>query len=170
MSFSSLFRLTPAGIFRAAAIAASAFALFIMTAPASAQWEHRRGARDGRYVQHHRVQRPPVVRHRPRPMAHMYRPQMRPVMRERYGYRPMVQTRRVPIYAAAPVYGRSMGTRWVSCAREGGVCRTPYPTTVRYGAHGQFSQARAAGPIRCSNSTFGDPIYGVGKSCSFLAR
>jgi hypothetical protein len=60
---------------------------------------------------------------------------------------------------------------WQACASEGGVCRVPYPTVVRYGARGSFAYIRVGGgSIRCNNATFGDPIRGIGKSCAFELR
>lgn len=65
---------------------------------------------------------------------------------------------------AAPVQ------QWVPCAAENGVCRSPYPTVVRYGARGAFAQRQSNGVIRCDNRTFGDPLYGVVKGCAYLSR
>jgi len=59
---------------------------------------------------------------------------------------------------------------WVLCADEGGFCRIPYPTVVRYGARGGFTEQRTDTGVRCSNDVFGDPNYGVRKSCFYLAR
>lgn len=59
---------------------------------------------------------------------------------------------------------------WVRCAEEGGYCRTPYPTVVRYGSRGTFTERRADRGIGCNNGVFGDPLYGVVKSCYYLAR
>ena len=60
--------------------------------------------------------------------------------------------------------------QWVPCAVENGVCRAPYATVVRYGARNVFAFRQTNGTIRCDNRTFGDPLYGVVKSCAFLAR
>lgn len=59
---------------------------------------------------------------------------------------------------------------WVPCAREGGLCRVPYPTTVRYGARGRFAEGQVDRAVRCSNDNFGDPINGVVKSCFYYER
>ncbi len=59
---------------------------------------------------------------------------------------------------------------WVPCARENGYCRVPYPTVVRYGARGSFSEARVDGSVRCNNDNFSDPIGGVPKACFYLVR
>lgn len=60
---------------------------------------------------------------------------------------------------------------WVPCASEGQFCNLPHPTRVRYGASGRYSERRVdAGGIECSNRVFGDPIPGIVKACSFLAR
>lgn len=59
--------------------------------------------------------------------------------------------------------------QWVPCAREGGVCSPPYPTTVRYGAAGEYVIRRTGGRIPCNNGVFGDPTPGIRKSCAYLA-
>ena len=59
---------------------------------------------------------------------------------------------------------------WVPCAREGGVCRVPYPTEVRYGARGYYTSTFTERGIRCNNDNFGDPISGVAKACFYQAR
>ncbi|MBX9739931.1 MAG: hypothetical protein K2X62_07665 [Beijerinckiaceae bacterium] len=182
MSISSALRLSRNHRLLMGAICLAA-ATLIMSAPAHAQHRgHRDGARAHaqqsppraihrlRHVQRHQVHRPQIHggwRHDVRrPQTH--RP---PHHRPHFGYRAPAPAYLAPAYLPAyrPVYQRP-GHRWVSCAREGSVCYAPYPTTVRYGAHGRFAQARVAGPVDCSNYTFGDPIYGVAKSCSFLAR
>lgn len=58
---------------------------------------------------------------------------------------------------------------WVRCAYEGGYCRVPYPTVVRYGARGAYSEAEVGRGVSCSNRVFGDPIEGVHKTCWFAA-
>ncbi len=61
---------------------------------------------------------------------------------------------------------RRGGNEWTLCARENGVCQLPYPATISYGANGRFARKRfGPGAVRCSNSVFGDPLVGVGKSC-----
>lgn len=59
---------------------------------------------------------------------------------------------------------------WVACAHEGGFCRTPYPTTVRYGARGGWAEQDADRGIPCRNDVFGDPAPGVVKSCFYRER
>ncbi len=59
---------------------------------------------------------------------------------------------------------------WTSCAPEGGVCRVPYPTIVRYGARGAYFEIETGRNVRCSNDSFGDPAPGVRKGCWFLAQ
>ena len=57
------------------------------------------------------------------------------------------------------------------CAREGGLCRLPYPAEVVYGARGRttsrFFDRRS---VPCSNRVFGDPAPGREKACYFVAR
>jgi len=60
---------------------------------------------------------------------------------------------------------------WVRCAREHEYCATPFPTMVRYGAHGAYTQRHTRGDgIPCNNEVFGDPLVGVLKHCDFWAR
>lgn len=59
---------------------------------------------------------------------------------------------------------------WTSCAQEGGFCRVPYPTVVRYGARGAYFEVETGRGVRCSNDSFGDPAPGVRKGCWFRAQ
>jgi hypothetical protein len=65
-------------------------------------------------------------------------------------------------------YAPAANAEWVYCAREHGYCATPFPTIVRYGAHGVYARqhSRARG-IPCANWVFGDPLVGVVKHCQF---
>jgi prepilin-type N-terminal cleavage/methylation domain-containing protein len=55
------------------------------------------------------------------------------------------------------------------CAAEGGGCTIAGVKSVAYGANGKFNiKANASGTISCNNTTFGDPISGVRKSCYTL--
>lgn len=49
------------------------------------------------------------------------------------------------------------------CSREHATCQCT--GTVWYGAKGKWAQRQSKGSIRCSNSVFGDPIYGTFKHC-----
>jgi hypothetical protein len=56
------------------------------------------------------------------------------------------------------------------CAVEGGTCTLPAGVTadVYYGANNKFAIRRGVtGSIACTNAVFGDPIYGVRKTCSY---
>lgn len=192
MSISRLRRLAPAALHPIEALAVLTLALLVTSSSASAQPDHRHGMREGPHGSPHRAHRPhravhrPMVRHRHVSAGHHRRHdrpflQVRPVVvvhpgggfRPAYppGYAPRYAygAPQIPVYADRPV-GWRPEARWVSCAGEGGVCYLPHPTTVRYGAHGRYVQLRAYGAIHCSNRTFGDPIYGIGKSCSFRTR
>jgi hypothetical protein len=57
--------------------------------------------------------------------------------------------------------------QWIECASEGGTCVVPGPTQVRYGADGKFAVRSATDRIACGNPVFGDPVYGVVKSCAY---
>ncbi|RYF12241.1 MAG: DUF1996 domain-containing protein, partial [Oxalobacteraceae bacterium] len=56
---------------------------------------------------------------------------------------------------------------WVNCAVEGGICVVPGTASVRYGANNVFGFRDVAGQVLCGNSVFGDPTYGVVKSCAY---
>ena len=59
---------------------------------------------------------------------------------------------------------------WVYCAAEHHYCATPFPTMVRYGAHGAYTRRHTrGGGIPCNNDVFGDPLVGVVKHCDFWA-
>jgi hypothetical protein len=67
-------------------------------------------------------------------------------------------------------YAPAANAEWVPCAGENGYCATPFPTIVRYGAHGSYARRRSwRGGIPCNNGVFGDPIFGVLKHCDFWA-
>ena len=56
---------------------------------------------------------------------------------------------------------------WIGCSGENGTCYVDGVKTVRYGTGGYYSYANANNAIYCSNTVFGDPIYGAVKTCSF---
>ena len=58
-------------------------------------------------------------------------------------------------------------TTWVNCAGENGVCSFSGTRQVRYGANGSYGYKSATSSISCSNGVFGDPAYGIVKSCSY---
>lgn len=57
---------------------------------------------------------------------------------------------------------------WVLCAQEGGECRVPRTTSVRFGADGAYKTIRnVTGGIACNTGTFGDPVKGTPKQCEY---
>jgi hypothetical protein len=62
------------------------------------------------------------------------------------------------------------GSGWVDCAGEGGTCSFPGTRQMRYGAFGLYVHKSMTSPVSCSNSVFGDPIYGIVKTCSYVAK
>ena len=68
-----------------------------------------------------------------------------------------------PTLTAAP----ATADGWTGCAGEGGNCSFSGTRQVRYGANDIYSYRIATDAIRCDNNTFGDPVYGVAKSCSY---
>lgn len=55
------------------------------------------------------------------------------------------------------------------CAGENGTCTTNGTQEIWYGALASWKRAPANGSFSCSNTTFGDPINGVGKACYLVA-
>ena len=72
-----------------------------------------------------------------------------------------------PAPAPPPTTTTTTTTTWVNCAGENGLCSFSGTRQVRYGANGSYGYRSATGSIACSNDVFGDPIYGVVKSCSY---
>ncbi len=60
----------------------------------------------------------------------------------------------------------SVDCDWNLQAQENESFTVNEPTLVRYGIDGFFYYRTLNGTINCSNSTFGDPIFGIEKSCS----
>ena len=56
-------------------------------------------------------------------------------------------------------------TEWTFCAAEGGVCAFTGTIEVRYGANGSYVYKTFTDGTACTNEVFGDPIFGVVKSC-----
>lgn len=59
---------------------------------------------------------------------------------------------------------------WEDCAKEGEVCRFRGQRLVRFGADGAYNMRRGVDRIDCSIEQFGDPVYGVRKSCQVRAE
>ncbi len=60
-----------------------------------------------------------------------------------------------------------------TCAQEGGSCPLPagVTATVWYGAGSRWTaRTGLSGAVSCTNATFGDPAYGVGKGCAYAPR
>jgi serine protease len=56
---------------------------------------------------------------------------------------------------------------WTQCASEGGTCSFSGTRQVRYGANNTYATKTFTGSTACTNAVFGDPIYGVAKTCSY---
>ena len=54
---------------------------------------------------------------------------------------------------------------WTTCANENGFCSFSGTAQVRYGAGSSWNTATFTNGVACNNSVFGDPNYGVVKSC-----
>ena len=78
----------------------------------------------------------------------------------------------VPLPVVAPAPGPAApasSTGWTSCAGEGASCSFDGTRQVRYGANGVYAYRTASGSIACDNGSFGDPVYGVVKDCSYAS-
>jgi hypothetical protein len=58
---------------------------------------------------------------------------------------------------------------WTFCAAEGAFCAFSGTMEVRYGANGSYFYQTLSDSTACTNAVFGDPIFGVVKSCSIRA-
>jgi len=56
---------------------------------------------------------------------------------------------------------------WTACANEGGTCSFSGTREVRYGTATSFVSKTFTSSVACTNAVFGDPAYGVPKSCSY---
>lgn len=57
------------------------------------------------------------------------------------------------------------------CAREGGICRLPYPAEVVFGAQGRnTSRSFDRDAVPCNTRVFGDPAPGIPKACYIVMR
>ncbi|MGZ3579486.1 MAG: InlB B-repeat-containing protein, partial [Syntrophales bacterium] len=54
---------------------------------------------------------------------------------------------------------------WVFCADEGQLCSFTGTKNVAYGANGVYVFKTLTDGTMCTNSVFGDPLYGVVKQC-----
>ena len=54
---------------------------------------------------------------------------------------------------------------YTACAAEGGTCTFSGSEMVAFGSDGAFDYQLANSSIACSDSVFGDPLFGVAKSC-----
>ncbi len=58
---------------------------------------------------------------------------------------------------------------WTACANENQTCTLNGTKRVRYGAGASWKEATVIGSVPCNNTTFGDPISGVAKTCQTTA-
>jgi chitinase len=65
----------------------------------------------------------------------------------------------------SPTTTPPIGSGWTQCASENQNCSFSGSAAVAYGANGQFAYGTFTNGVSCSNGVFGDPDYGVGKSC-----
>jgi len=56
---------------------------------------------------------------------------------------------------------------WTRCAAEGEYCRVDGSARIRYGADNRYEYRNVNGGILCSVKMFGDPAYGVHKTCEY---
>ena len=58
-------------------------------------------------------------------------------------------------------------TAWTACAVEDGTCVFPGTMQVRFGVGGAYYYQTATGSIACTTAVFGDPAFGLDKSCDY---
>jgi Flp pilus assembly pilin Flp len=59
----------------------------------------------------------------------------------------------------------SAAPTWTTCANENGYCSFSGTAQVRYGAGSSWTIATFTNGVACNNSVFGDPDFGVVKTC-----
>jgi C1A family cysteine protease len=72
-----------------------------------------------------------------------------------------------PTPVPTPVPSPTPSSSWTHCAQEGQQCKFSGTAQVRYGANGKYNIATFSGGVACTNAVFGDPIYGIVKSCDY---
>lgn len=63
----------------------------------------------------------------------------------------------------------SHSTGWTRCASEGEYCRVDGSARVRFGADNRYEYRNVTAGVLCSVNTFGDPAYGLNKTCEYIA-
>ncbi|RWE39804.1 MAG: hypothetical protein EOS78_10195 [Mesorhizobium sp.] len=73
--------------------------------------------------------------------------------------------------ASAIFPATASAARLQRCAREGGICRLPFPAEVVFGDGGRTtSRFIDRDAVPCSTRVFGDPAPGHGKTCYIVLR
>ena len=67
--------------------------------------------------------------------------------------------------AGQPLTPPSTPVPWTTCANENGFCSFSGIAQVRYGAGSSWNTGTFTNGVGCNNSVFGDPAFGVVKSC-----
>ncbi len=70
---------------------------------------------------------------------------------------------------SAPTTTEPLPGTWTQCAAENGTCSFSGTMTVAFGANGAFTYATLTNGTACTNSVFGDPLYGTVKACYLQA-
>jgi len=76
-------------------------------------------------------------------------------------------TEPTPTTSTSPVTSTTPSVKWTECATEGGTCTFTGARQVRYGAGGSYAYKSGSGAIACNNGVFGDPAYGLTKTCAY---
>jgi len=70
-----------------------------------------------------------------------------------------------PVPTQTPTQTPTPIPTWTTCAVENAFCSFSGTALVRYGANGTWTSGTFTDGVLCSNSVFGDPLYGTVKSC-----
>jgi spore coat protein U-like protein len=81
--------------------------------------------------------------------------------------RPVVGQLDIGAYESTTAPTTSTATSWTACANEGATCSFSGTREVRFGANGVYTSKIITGSTPCTTAVFGDPIYGVAKTCSY---
>ncbi len=60
------------------------------------------------------------------------------------------------------------GAGWTRCASEGQYCNVNGSARVRFGADNRYEYRNVSGGVLCSVKLFGDPAYGMNKTCEYM--
>ena len=83
-------------------------------------------------------------------------------------YQVSISTPPLPQQATVTAQPTTITNPWTECAAENGLCSFSGIHQVRYGAQGTYAMLIGTNGIASNNTVFGDPLYGIAKTCAYL--